>query len=680
MSTSRAVTIAAIAGTALLIPIVAILALGLYGSSITGGFPLVEDQGPVLQIEPPMGPAGSSIPVRGSDWIPRTLVQIEMRLNTSRPAIAADGTIVETTASSPAIFLDEIIASRAGTFSIDTQLPTTIPMTTKSEIEFRASATYRDGELAGESRTVFNLVAGLGSIETTVAVEPNGQPATTGHVELIGDHGELLAAVPISADGTARFTGLPTGATYDVRARVPGYEVLSSSDLTVGTNSPTPVTFKMHPGSSSRLIVGGVPVPNVMPGHPRSNTSPTHVAIIDLPSLLPMRTMSPKLLPAAWVIEPDSNHGQVFVMDEIATQVNVIDAFTGASKQPIPLTFSLQARVTDSEGRPISNAAIRLFWNIRGQRVFVREAYSDPTGAALFTDLISNSSYDIVATADGYAQQIPPRTTTVIEPNVVSTATVVLRRSDAYEHQARVPLVQLEQTQRGRVTGLAVADISLDPTSGNLYVTGSDLNRGHLFVIDPETRRIMHDWQVPAGVGDLIPSGDGMTVFIANRPASTVARVNVQTGSVEVQRLVPSWPEALAHDIAGNLFVASLHDGTISKLNAETLAVESSRRLEAGVHRLVVDEKTSTLIVSNLWTNTITGLNTKDLSVRFLIPVAASPRAVAVDPETGVLIVGSSEGGTVTVYAPETFDLHHSLELGIPINDVAIVSLPSSSS
>ena len=694
MSTSRAVTIAAIVGTVLLIPIVAILALGIYGSSITGDFPLAEDQGPVLQIAPSIGPAGSTITVRGNDWTPRTLVEIEMRLNASRASIAADGTIVETTASSPTIFLGEIITSRAGTFRIDTQLPTTIPVTEKSAIEFTATATYRGGEVAGESSTVFNLIVGPGSVETTIVVEPSGEPASTGYVELLGDHGEILAAVPISADGTARFTGLPPGSTYDIRVRVPGYEALSSSDVTVGANRPTQVSFKMHPGSPSRLIVGGVPAPTVPAGHPSSKVSQTHVALIDLPSLLPIRPSSSQPLPAAWVIEPDSNRGQVFVMDEIATQINVFDALTGAAKEPIALTSALQVRVTDSDGGPISNAAIRLFWSIHArvnegdyregrsprQWVFVREAYSDDTGKALIGDLIIGNTYEVIVAAEGYAQQIPPRITSSIGPNVVSTATVILRRSDTYEHPAYETRVPLEQTQRGQITGLAVADISLDPNNGNLYVTGSDLNRGHLFVIDPENHRVVHDWQVPAGVGDLIPSGDGTTVFVANRPASTVARVNAQTGTVELQRLVPSWPEALARDIAGNLYVASLHAGTISKLNPDTLAVERSRRLKEGVHRLVVDEQTSTLLVSNLWNNTVTGLNTKDLSVRFMIPVPASPQAVAVDPETGTLIVGSSEDGTVTVYSPKTFELQQSLKLGIPINDIVVVSKPSTSS
>ncbi len=575
MSTSRAITIAAIVGTVLLIPIVAILALGIYGSSITGDFPLAEDQGgPVLQIAPSMGTAGSTITVRGNDWIPRTLVEIEMRLNTSRPSIAADGTIVETTASSPAIFLGEIIASRAGTFRIDTQLPTTIPITEKSSIEFKATATYLGGEVAGESSTVFNLIAGPGSIETTITVKPSGKPAATGYVELLGNHGEILAVVPISSDGTARFTGLPPEATYDIRVRVPSYEVLTSSAVTVAENSPTQVSFKMHPGSPSRLIVGGVSAPTIPAGHPNSNMSQTHVALIDLPSLSPIRPSSPQPLPAAWAIEPDSNRGQVFVVDDIATQINVFDALTGAPKEPIALTSALQIQVT----------------------------------------------------------------------------------------------------------GLAIADISLDPNNGNLYVTGSDLKRGYLFVIDPEKRRVVHDWQVPAGVGDLIPSGDGTTVLIANRPASTVTRINAKTGTVELRRLVPSWPEAIARDIAGNVYVASLHAGTVSKLNHDTLAVERSRRLKQGVNRLVVDEQTSTLLVSNLWTNTVTGLSTKDLSVQFMIPVPASPQAVAIDPETGTLIVGSSEDGTVTVYSPKTFELQQSLKLGIPINDVVVVSTRSTSS
>lgn len=691
MSTRRAITIAAIVGTVLLIPIVAILALGFYGSSITGDFPLAEDQGPVLQIAPSVGTTGSTITIRGNDWIPRTLVEIEMSLNTSRPSIAADGTIVETTASSPAIFLGEIIASRAGTFSIDTQLPTTIPITGKSSIEFRATATYLGGEVAGESSTIFNLIAGPGSVETTITVGPSGKPAATGYVELLGDHGEILAAVPISADGTARFTGLPLEATYDIRVRVPGYEVLSSSDVTVATNHPTQVSFKMHPGSASRLIVGGIPAPTIPDGHPNSNMSQTHIALIDLPSLSPIRPSSPQPLPAAWAIESDSNRGQVFVVDEVATQINVFDALTGTAKEPIALTSALQVSVTDNDGRPISNAAIGLFWSIHAppltgegrpprQWVFVREASSDDSGKALIGDLISGNTYEVVAAAEGYIQQIPPRITTSIRPNVVSTATVILRRSDTYKHRAHEARVRLEQSQRGQVTGLAIADISLDPNNGHLYVTGSDLNRGHLFVINPEKHRIVHEWPVPAGVGDVIPSGDGTTVLIANRPESTVTRVNAKTGTVELQRLVPSWPEALARDISGNVYVASLHTGTISKLNPDTLAVEHSRRLKQGVHRLVVDEQTSTLLVSNLWTSTVTGLNTKDLSVRFMIPVPTSPQALAIDPETGTLIVGSSEDGTVTVYSPKTFELQQSLKLGVPINDVVVVSTRSTSS
>ena len=98
------------------------------------------------------------------------------------------------------------------------------------------------------------------------------------------------------------------------------------------------------------------------------------------------------------------------------------------------------------------------------------------------------------------------------------------------------------------------------------------------------------------------------------------------------------------------------------------------------MHRLVVDEQTSTLLVSNLWTSTVTGLNTKDLSVRFMIPVPTSPQALAIDPETGTLIVGSSEDGTVTVYSPKTFELQQSLKLGVPINDVVVISTRSTSS
>ncbi len=666
MSTSRAFTIAAIAGTVLLIPVIVILALGVYGSSITGDFPLAEDRGPTLRVEPPSGAAGSDITIRGADWVPRTLVRLEIVAAASRPVLTAEGVIDTVSTQSPAVFVGEVLVSRAGTFTIETQLPATLPLTAQSSVDLRASASYRGGESAGSAATVFDVTAGPGAIQATVVDAATGQALTRGVVELLSDRGDLLAAAPVAVDGTAGFRGLSTATSYDVQARVPGFSVLRSRGVTVAEDEPSTVHFQMPAGDPGRILVGGVPAAGA--------SVPFSMAVIDLPSLAPAPPVDLRTLPASWAIAADPARGRAFAVDEVATSVAVIDP-GGGLVASIPIAFDLVVRVEDSEGAPVPEAMVRLFWNARGQRVFVRAARTGDDGRVRVEHLISGSSYDIFASAAGYFQPLGARVTAVIQPNAASTATVVLR-ADSSQRAPRSTLAPLPGAARAPATALVTSDIAVDPANGRVYLTGSDLDGGHLFVLDPEARRIIHDWPVPAGVGDVAPAGDGATVYLANRPFSTVARFNVLTGETELSMPVPSWPESLARDSSGRLFVASLRDGSVSQLDPASLTVLRSRRLEEGVHRLAIDERTDTVIVSNIWADTVTGLRADDLTIRFLIPVAASPRAVALDPVGGSLIVASADQGAVAVYSPETFELRQSLELHIPINDVAVIPAP----
>ena len=671
MATSRALTIASIVGAILLARVIIIIAIGLYGSSITGDFPLSEDQGPKLRIDPPMGTAGSEMTIRGHDWIPQTLVRLEIIVEVRQPSIAANGTIVDAATKSPAVFVDELIVSRGGTFAIETRLPSTLPLTPQPTVIFQALATYRGGESAGEARNSFQVVAGAGTIEATVQ-DTAGTPLTRGFVELLSNRGDVIAAMPVTTDGTTRFSGLPINANYDVRARIPGYTVRRSQTVHLADNKVSYVLFQLSSGLPGRIVVGGVPTA----GDPKTTQSraPRTMAMIDLPSMSPMPTANTADLPAVWAMVSDSNRSRVFVLDEAATAIHVIDPITGVVDSPIPLAFPLQLTVVDEILQPVPSATIRLFWNIRGQHVFVREARTGLEGRVQINDLISGSSYNVLVTAPGYYQPLETRTTANIAPNETTSVTVVMRTEDKKDQLSPLPLVKLSGTSRAPATSLVVADITLEPSNGRLYVTGSDLGRGHLFVIDPDTGRILHDWTVPAGVGDIVPAGDGQTVFIANRPFSSVARMSVATGKEEVRVTVPSWPEALARDASGSLFVASLRDGSVMRLNPTTLVVEAVRRLEEGINRLAVDERTRTLIVTNLWTHTITGLSLEDLNIRFLLPVAKSPRAMAIDAASGSLVVASKD--VITLYSPETFELTHTLPLPMPIHDVVTISVP----
>ena len=671
MATSRAITIASIIGAVLLVPVIVILALGLYGSSITGDFPLSDDSGPNLTIQPPTGTTGSKITLRGHDWVPQTLLRLEMIVVANQPYIGAGGTIEEVLTKSPAIFVEELIVSRGGTFTVDTRLPTTLPLAPQTTVVFKASATYRGGESAGESRKSFPVIAGAGTIEATVQ-DTDGKLIKRGVVELLSNRGNVVATIPISTSGTARFGGLPTNTNYDVRARVPGYTVGRSDTMRLVDNKVSRVLVQMSLGLPGRIVVGGVP----RTGRPETTEShePPTMALVDLPSMSPMPTASTANLPAVWAMASDSTRGRIFVLDEAATAVHVVNPITGVVDPPIPLAFPLQLTVIDEGGQPVPSATIRLFWNIRGQRVFVREARTGLEGRARIPKLISGSSYNVFVTAPGYFQPLATRTTATIVPNKTTSVTVVMRAEDTSDQLSPLPITKLPGTSRAPATSLVVADIAIEPMNGHLYVTGSDLTRGHLFVLDPETGHILHDWTVPAGVGDIVPAGDGQTVFITNRPFSTVARMSIKTGQEESRVTVPSWPESLARDASGGLFVASLRDGSVTRLNPTTLGVEAVRQLDEGINRLAVDEGSNTLIAINQWTHTITGLALEDLKILFLLPVAESPRAVAIDSASSSLIVASKE--MLSVYSPKTFELVHTLRLPMPIHDVVTIALP----
>ena len=679
MSTSRAVTIAAVLAAIALLPVVIILALGLYGSAVTGDFPLVDDTGPVLRIEPESGPPGTQLSIRGNRWQEGTLLRLEMIVQIARPQITLGGEVETVEQPLPGVFVGEVIISRAGSFNIDTQLPTTVPLLSGTQIEFVAVATYRGGEAAGEGRTTFLVEPAPGQIDVEVLADGSGEPLPGTLIEIRGLQGQLVAAGHTEADGVARFEGLATDIAYQILARAAGHQTLHVPSMQAGAETPGEVTFVLPTAPQGAIFVGGVPGRDAA-------TSPT-LAMIDLPSLAPVRHPQVEASEGAWALAADPARGRLYVADELATEVQVFDVQTGRLDAAIPLAFSLRVEVRDANDRPAS-AVVQLSWRVRGRDVLVRVRETDTSGIAVFDDLIAGSSYVVSAmtasaenlgrTAESAGpvalhQASDPVT---IEPHRTAHATVRLQSDRAQMFYGGEPRL-LAGNDRAPATSLVVADMAVDPVSGLLYVTGADLERGHLFVIDPDERRILHDWKMWAGVGDVVPRGDGQSVYIADRAFSTVSLVDVTTGKVRSSASVPSWPEAITADGAGNVFVASLRDGSITRLDADTLEISAQRDLEEGVHRLVLLPDESALLVANMWTETITALDPQDLAIAFLLPARANPHALAVDAGRRTLIVGSSDHGTVSIYDIDTFDLLQQVALGIRIRDIAIVPVPA---
>ena len=122
MRARLAVGIAGVLAVAILLPVVAVVALGAYGSSLGGATVATGPGDAELLVFPSRGLPGSPLKVTGKHWPPRSNVAIQLQ----RPTATSDSL-------SKPLRLAEIITSRRGTFEINTTIPgSVIPFGTQS--------------------------------------------------------------------------------------------------------------------------------------------------------------------------------------------------------------------------------------------------------------------------------------------------------------------------------------------------------------------------------------------------------------------------------------------------------------------------------------------------------------------------------------------------------------------
>ena len=328
MPTGRAVTIAAVLASIALLPIIIILALGLYGSAVTGDFPLVDESGPTMRVEPESGPPGSELTIRGARWEEGTLLRLEMVVQVARPQITYGGDIETVEQPLPGVYVGEVVISRAGTFTIETQLPTTVPLLPGTQIEFLGAAAYRGGEPAGEGRTTFLVEPAPGQLDVEVLADASGDPLPRTLVEVRGLQGQLVAAGHTGTDGIARFEGLASDVAYQVTARAAGYDTLRAPAVEAGVETPGEVTFVLPAAAPGSVFVGGVPR--------RGEVESPTLAVIDLPSLAPVRDAEIKAAGAAWALAADPGRGRLYVADELATEIRVFNVKNRSNRRGHP--------------------------------------------------------------------------------------------------------------------------------------------------------------------------------------------------------------------------------------------------------------------------------------------------------------------------------------------------------
>jgi len=108
-----------------LLPVVAVVALGAYGESFGGQSEGRSERGAVLNVVPAAGRPGETLRIEGTGWPPRQAIRLDMLKSASEESV-------------PVRFAG-IVASRNGTFVVDAVLPMTLPLAPGSRILIRAA-------------------------------------------------------------------------------------------------------------------------------------------------------------------------------------------------------------------------------------------------------------------------------------------------------------------------------------------------------------------------------------------------------------------------------------------------------------------------------------------------------------------------------------------------------------
>ncbi len=227
-------------GLVVFVPILVVVGLGLYGSSIGGQSTGVATSGAELRLVPASGSPGSTITVSGRNWAPREEVSIYVDI----PDSAATG--------DRRVRLLSITASRSGAFEVDVVFPSLI-LTSETTVATVEAESLAPGAGASLVRADFGIVGYETEIEVHVVDARRGRGLPGARVQISDDFGRSIAAATTDLAGLATFAG--------VRPGVAGLDVSlldyqrRQTTMTVPESGFYDVQVELAPSPSQRLLI-----------------------------------------------------------------------------------------------------------------------------------------------------------------------------------------------------------------------------------------------------------------------------------------------------------------------------------------------------------------------------------------------------------------------------------------
>ena len=267
MRARLALGIAAVLAVAILLPVVTVVALGAYGSSLGGATVATGPGDAELLVFPSRGLPGSPLKVTGKHWPPRSNVAIQLQ----RPTATSDSL-------SKPLRLAEIITSRRGTFEINTTIPgSVIPFGTQS-VRIQAVGRKSNQPDSAVLSVPFNLDPYPNEITISVVDADTGSASPDAIVRIDDSFGQEIAVDTADETGDVSFAGIRPGKKR-LTIRKVDYEIARASiEVPDAGQAAFQIALQKSPGRRLLFYAYG-----------QSDTGETTLVGLDRASGLPVR-------------------------------------------------------------------------------------------------------------------------------------------------------------------------------------------------------------------------------------------------------------------------------------------------------------------------------------------------------------------------------------------------------
>ena len=244
MRSRTAILISSLLGLVVLVPVLAVVGLGAYGSTLSEGAIARAESGAELQLIPAHGPPGSKIKIEGRKWPPVSAVDLYL----SRA--------LESTAGSEMnLRLAHIYSSRSGTFAVETLIPAAVVGGRTADLLVTAVGSDREDSTELRSSVRFAIDPFPTNLLVAVSDAASGAALAGARVRVHDTFGRPIAEAVSGEDGTVVFKGVSPGQA-ELRLRMPGYYA-GAVRVTIPESTPSEVGIGLESAPPLRLYAAG---------------------------------------------------------------------------------------------------------------------------------------------------------------------------------------------------------------------------------------------------------------------------------------------------------------------------------------------------------------------------------------------------------------------------------------